>query len=422
MSLRSWGFKSPLAHHPPGTGGPRGGFLRRRDQPRAGRCWRPALRSLVPSPTLDRRRTRIQRLVILALILFIVVFGLAWWARSCQHNRKVGTYETYFDGRLHGHRRLGGLGKQVSAIMLDPTKLSRKELIDKLGQLSAQQEEIAVRAGRLEPPGTLEDEQTVFSTGMKVRANGFSLLRTAMLGALANKKVGVKAITALDGYFSGPDAYYQELVYLPARETMDDDGVTGVAVPTSTYYLTWKALDTTTVTATLDNVGKSPKLTGIHGVALLDVTAKSSSGDVTLVKGRTNDVPASATSPSSCRSQNQGSVTENKVPVTATLTLPGGDPDQAGGLHRHHRGRQDAGRHHHGVRHPDGGAEQGGHAQGRRRTGARASASRPTTPPRTSSSCSSSSDGCRPSATSPRTWLWGARSSRSSSSSWWSCS
>ena len=104
--------------------------------------------------------------------------------------------------------------------MLDPTKLSRKELIDKLGQLADQQDEIAVRAGRLEPPATLEDEQTVFSTGMKVRADGFSLLRTAMVSALGNKKVGVQDITMLDGYFSGPDAYYQGLVSPRAR----DDG------------------------------------------------------------------------------------------------------------------------------------------------------------------------------------------------------
>ncbi len=272
----------------------------------------------------DRRRTRIQRLAILALILFVVVFGLAWWARSCQHNRKVGTYQTYFEGVSAAIDDSAALGKQVSAIMLDPTKLSRKELIDKLGQLSAQQEEIAVRAGRLEPPGTLKDEQTVFATGMKVRARGFSLLRTAMLGALSNKKVGAKDITALDGYFSGPDAYYQELVYLPARQTMADDGVTDVAVPTSTYYLTWKGLDLATVTAMLVGVGKSPKMTGIHGVALIAVIAKSSSGDLTLVKGRTNDVPASADLAFVAQVQNQGSVAESNVPVTATLTLPGG--------------------------------------------------------------------------------------------------
>jgi hypothetical protein len=274
----------------------------------------------------DRRRTRIQRLAILALVLFIVVFGLAWWARSCQHNRKVGTYETYFAGVSAAIDDSIALGKQVSAIMIDPSKLSRKELIDKLGQLSDQQDEIAVRAGRLEPPATLEDEQVDFATGMKVRASGFGLLRTAMLGALSNKKVDTKQITMLDGYFSGPDAYYQDLVYAPARETMEKDGVSGVAVPTSTYYLTWKALDPVTVAAMLENIGKTTKLTGIHGVALLDVTAQSSSGDLKLVKGHVNDVPASADLAFVATVQNQGSVAEHEVPVTVTLVIPGGDP------------------------------------------------------------------------------------------------
>jgi hypothetical protein len=272
----------------------------------------------------DRRRTRIQRLAILAAVLFVVVFGIAWWARSCQHTRKVDSYRTYFDGVAAAIDDSVALGKQVSSIMDDPTKLSRKELIAKLGQLAAKQEEIAVRTRGFEPPGTLDDEQTVFATGMKVRATGFGLLRTAMLGALANKKVGVKEITALDGYFSGPDAYYQELVYQPARETMADEGVSDVAVPTSTYYLTWKALDPATVTLALESVGKSSKLSGIHGVALVDVTAKGSSGDVKLNQGKSNDVPASPDLSFVVQVQNQGSVTEKDVVVTATLVLPGG--------------------------------------------------------------------------------------------------
>ena len=194
-------------------------------------------------PADNRRRTRVQRLVILAVVLFAVVFGIAWWARSCQHNRKVDTYRGYYTGVAAAIDDSAGLGKKVSAIMKDPARLSRKELIAELDQLAAQQEEIAVRAGRLEPPSTLEEEQSVFATGMRVRASGFELLRTAMVGALGDKKVGVKDITALDGYFSGPDAYYQELAYLPARETLADEGVSDVAVPTSTYFLTWKALD-----------------------------------------------------------------------------------------------------------------------------------------------------------------------------------
>ena len=113
-----------------------------------------------------------------------------------------------------------------------------------------------MRAARLEPPATLEAEQADFATGMKVRAAGFRLLRTAMMGALQNKKVTAGTIAALDGYFSGPDAYYQELVYEPSRKAMADDGVTGVAVPTSTYFLTWKALDPVRVQEALDSVGK----------------------------------------------------------------------------------------------------------------------------------------------------------------------
>jgi hypothetical protein len=273
----------------------------------------------------DRRRTRIQRIVILAIILFVVVFAIAWWARSCQHSRKVESYRTYFDGVAAAIEDSEALGKQVSAIMANPSRLSRNELIEKLGQLTGQQEEIAVRAGRLEPPDTLESEQEAFATGMKVRQSGFEKLEAAMIAALENKKVGPRKIAALDGYFSGPDAYYMDLVYLPARTTMGEEGVADVVVPTSTYYLTWKALDPATVATALDTVGKSSKLSGIHGVGLLGVTAQGTSGNAELSRGETTDVPASPDLAFVVRVQNQGSVAENEVPVTATLVLPGGD-------------------------------------------------------------------------------------------------
>jgi hypothetical protein len=271
----------------------------------------------------DRRRIRTQRIIILALILFIAVFALAWWARSCQHNHKVSSYRGYFTLVDAAIGNSDALGKQVSAIVQDPTKLSRKQLIQKLGLLSAQQDEIAVRTSSLKPPSALTDEQRIFATGMKVRATGFHQLQALMLGALASKRVGATKIAALDGYFSGPDAYYMDLVYLPSRTTMSKDGVTDVAVPTSTYYLTWKALDPVRVAAMLDSVGKSSKLTGIHGVALLGVTAKTASGDVKLVKGKTNNVQPSADLAFVAMVQNGGNATENNVPVTATLTFPG---------------------------------------------------------------------------------------------------
>lgn len=272
----------------------------------------------------NRRRTRIQRIAILAAIFFVAVFALAWWARSCQQSRKADSYRTYLDGVSVAIADSAALGKQFDQIVANPTKFSRKELIAKLDELSAKQDEITVRAGRLEPPKTLQDGQGVFFTGMKVRASGFELLRATMVSALGKKAVAPQKLTALAGYFSGPDAYYMDLFYTQTRTAMSDDGVSDAAVPTATYYLSWKGLERARIEEMLARVGSSSKLSGIHGVALADVVATTETGDIHLVRGKTADVPASAQLAFAVGVENQGDVAEANVAVAVTLVLPGG--------------------------------------------------------------------------------------------------
>jgi hypothetical protein len=276
-----------------------------------------------PRRRTNRRRTRIQRIVILAAILFVVVFVIAWWARSCQHSAKVDSYRTYMEGVTTVIADSDALGKQLDQIVENPTKYSRKELIAKLTALSSSQSEIAVRAGNLEAPGPLASQQDQFATGMDVRAAGFKLLRTAMLAALSSKKVGAGKLSQLEGYFSGPDAYYMHLFYTQARTTMSDEGVSDVEVPVSTWYLTHDVFDQTRLQAMLTSVGTSTKLTGVHGVSLAGVVAQP--GNVALSQGKTVDVPASAQLSFLVKVKNGGDVTENEVPVSATLILPGGN-------------------------------------------------------------------------------------------------
>jgi hypothetical protein len=275
-----------------------------------------------PRRRSNRRRTRIQRIVILAVILFLIVFGLAWWARSCQQNRKVGSYRTYLDGVSAAITDSAALGKQLDRLVANPTKFSRKQLISTLDQLSAKQAEIAVRADRLKPPDTLKAEQAVFASGMRVRADGFKLLRTALTANLGKKTVKAAQLAALAAYFAGPDAYYMDLFYTPTRHVMSDDGVTDVVVPTSTYYLTAKTFDRQRLETMLNNVGSSSKLSGIHGVALVHVVATTQTGKVPLAAGKTVNVPAPLLS-LTVRVQNQGDVAEKNVPVVATITVPG---------------------------------------------------------------------------------------------------
>jgi hypothetical protein len=271
----------------------------------------------------DRRRTRIQRIAILAIILFVLVFAIALWARSCQHNRKVASYRTYFSGVAAAINDSATQGRALNKLVAKPTQYSRQELIAQLQTLSAKQSEIAVRAGRLAPPSTLNAEQAVFVEGMRVRAQGFSLFRETMLGTLGKAKVGANKLAALAGYFSGPDAYYMSQVYTQARNTMKNQGVTDVAVPTATYYLTMKTFDPARLKAMLGSIGSSVKLTGIHGVGLVSVTAMPQ--NVLLARGKTASIPASPNLGFSVKVQNQGNVAEHNVTVTAELKLPTGD-------------------------------------------------------------------------------------------------
>ena len=270
----------------------------------------------------DRRRTRIQRILILAAILFVVVFALAWWARSCQHNRKVASYSTYFDNVATAISDSNDLGKQLNVVITKPTSLQRSQLVAKLNDLTAKQKEIAVRAARLQPPSTLSAEQAVFADGMKVRAEGFQLFQTTLLGALSSKKVGAAKLAATGGYFTGPDAYYMSQVYMQARDTLSKQGVTGVEVPPSTYYLTSGMFDTTGLTSMLSSIGSSAKLSGIHGVGLASVTVQP--GSLALSQGHTANVPATTDLSFDVKVQNQGNVAEKNVPVTANLKLPNG--------------------------------------------------------------------------------------------------
>lgn len=278
-----------------------------------------------PRRQTSRRRTRIQRIVILLAVLFVVVFLLAWWLRSCQHDRKIESYRDYMSAVATAVDDSKTLGKQLSAVVDDPTQYDTgKALLAQLDKLTGQQEEIATRAARQDHPDALDAQASEFATAMRVRARGFVLFRTA-IAAVLDKKKGVKpaAIAALDGYLSGPDAYYQTLFYTPARQVMKDEGVTDVKVPTSSYYLTANILTQEKVASMLQQLGASAKLGGVHGVALDGVTAKPSG--TALVRGKSVPITASPDLSFAVTVENQGNEAESDVPVEVTLVLPGGD-------------------------------------------------------------------------------------------------
>ena len=270
----------------------------------------------------DRRRRRWQRIAVGLLLLVVLAFGLTWFVRSCQHDRKISSYRDYMtavDGAVTDSTKLG---KQLNGIVSDPTRLKRADLIAKLDEMAAQQAEIEQRTRRFSPPKALADQHDALVAGMTLRARGFELWRDAMVAVL-EKREGVDAATLsqLEGYFAGPDASYATFFYAPSRSIMADEGVTDVAVPTSDWFLKTTAFERVRLEGMIEQLRRSARMTGVRGVALAKVTVEPSG--TALKQGESVDVPASAQFSFKVSVENQGNVIEREVNVTLTLEAPG---------------------------------------------------------------------------------------------------
>ena len=272
----------------------------------------------------NKRTLRIQRLAIIVVALFVVVLLLTLWIRSCQHNQKVSGYKDYLSGVQSLITDSNKVGQDLSAIVNNPRKYTRPGLLTKLQSMVNAQNDVATRSQLLKPPGKLVGQNQTFVLGMQVRAKGMQQLRQGILAAIGGKsKVTANDLAALSGYFTGPDAYYTEQFYAQAQNVLKADGVAGVTVPASTFFLKSSMFGPLKLQKMLKNIPGSA-VGGVHGVAVVSITVKSGGNTVALVAGRNTRVKASADMIFVVTVSNAGTATESGVPVTLTLQPPGG--------------------------------------------------------------------------------------------------
>lgn len=276
----------------------------------------------------DRTRQRYLRLGILIVVGFLVVLLLALGVKACRARAKEAAYREYFSAVQTAIDDSDEIGKRIGVLLTNPTKFSAREIKDELDKIVAQQQEIADRAAKFDTPKKLRDEQAVFAEGMRIRASGAVLLRQGMQAAMTGKNVKATArkLAALQGYFAGPDVYYGELYKTQAQKAMSDDGVSNVAVPASDFYLKTSFFESSSIENALKGMQSSAKITGIHGVGLISTVVKPAG--VTLSTTKDNRFESSPGLVFAVTVQNQGSVTEQNVPVTLTYQPPNGGPPQ----------------------------------------------------------------------------------------------
>jgi hypothetical protein len=272
----------------------------------------------------NKRTLRIQRFAILIVALFVVVLLLTLWIRSCQHNQKVSSYKDYLSGVQGLVTDSNKVGQDLSAIVNNPRKYTPAGLKAKLQSMVNAQNDVASRAQLLNPPGKLAGQNQIFVQGMLVRAKGMQHMRDGILLAIVGKnKVTANSLAALSGYFTGPDAYYTEEFYTQTQNVLKTDGVAGITVPASTFFLNSSMFGPLKIQKMLKNIPGSV-VGGVHGVAVVSIAVKSGTATQQLPPGRNTRVKASADMIFIVSVSNSGTVTESGVPVTLTLQPPGG--------------------------------------------------------------------------------------------------
>jgi hypothetical protein len=272
-----------------------------------------------------RRNVRLQRLIIILVALFVIVFLLALWIRSCSHNRKVGSYQEYFASVDKSIAATNAVGQQLKTMVLNPNRYTREGISKLLDDMVREQEAVTDQVTKLQPPDKLKDVHPVLVQGMEVRTIGQRLWRDAIDSVLGTKASDVtgRSLAALGSYFTGPEAYYQALYYTQAQKIMAQEGVTNVTVPTAEYYTASELFTPLRMKSMLERINKSSSTKGIHGVALTSVTAQP--GDKKLTAGGTTKITASTELSFVVAVENQGTVNEKNVPVTITLVPPKGE-------------------------------------------------------------------------------------------------
>ena len=285
-----------------------------------------------PRRKRNRSRLRIQRLIIALVALFVLVFVLALVVRSCQQNAKESTYRTYFS-QVQGiiTRSTNEVGKPIAALLADPTQYSKTELQTKLAAIVTAQAAIYKDTDHISAPGKLKDLHQVLVQGQWVRLAGVKQVEAGLTAALTGKHLHATArkLAALSGYFTGPDVYYNELYYTQAQKVLKDDGVSNVAVPTTTgYFADSTAFSPSALSAALSAISSSTKLNGTRGIGLDGVAIKGTGKTVTLSSSSSTNIKATVNMVVVVTVQNLGSVVETNVPVRVTYTGPNGSSVQ----------------------------------------------------------------------------------------------
>lgn len=275
--------------------------------------------------------TPLLRLVGLVAFAILVVVLLVFWVQSCQGAAKQSAYKSYLGsvGQIAGTS--DAVGRDLVTALTTPG-IKETELEKKLDGLAQREQQDVAKAQSLDPPGPLRPEQQAVVQALQFRVSGLQgLAATFRASAVAAKSTSTAELLAAQSQrFVASDVVWSDLFKAPAVAELQKQGISGVAVPGSTF-LTEPDLATAQAWEN-GSSGILPRLRGAstggtpgggpHGDALEFV--KALPNGPTLSQTQTNTVTATTDLGFAVGVKDSGAAQEVGIQVTLTIEKSSG--------------------------------------------------------------------------------------------------
>ena len=194
--------------------------------------------------------TPLLRLILLIALAIFVLIVLVFWVQSCRSESRTNAYRDYMADMKGVGDSSAAIGRDLNEQLLTPG-VDQQDLIKAIEGLAQRQRQVANNAAAFDPPGPLRGEHDASIEALQFRFSGLNGLAAAFV-ELANTQDATRAGTVLAAQaerFVASDVIWDDLFAEPSKTELEEQGISGVAVPNSDFLITPDLASTRSMTA-----------------------------------------------------------------------------------------------------------------------------------------------------------------------------
>ncbi len=265
--------------------------------------------------------TPLLRLILLVALAIFVVVVLVFWVQSCRSESRENAYRDYMEEMNQVADSSAAIGSDLNEQLTTPG-VGEEDLINAINGLASRQNQVVTNAEGIDPPGPLRDAHTASIEALQFRSSGLNGLAGAFEQTANSRDAAAsgRLLATQAERFVASDVIWDDLFVEPSKTELEEQGITGVAVPDSNFIVTSDLASERSMTALwrrLNEAAQGGTPTGLHGTGIVS-TVVLPSGEQ-LNEGEETVVEAGSDLAFRVTIQNSGESQEVGIEVTLTI-------------------------------------------------------------------------------------------------------